>query len=181
MIVPDVNLLLYAYNREAPLHNEARNWWVGLINGTERVGIPWAVANSFLRLLTIRGLLTHPATPSQALDFVREWFRQPHVAPLNPGSQHLTLLSQVACRCRRGRQPGHWTPTSPPWPWSTRRRSTPTTRTSAAFQASAGATPYDESTWAQARESAAPPFVPSLKGPSPSATMRPHSNRSRPF
>ena len=95
MIVPDVNLLLYAYNREAPLHNEARNWWVGLINGTERVGIPWAVANSFLRLLTIRGLLTHPATPSQALDFVREWFRQPHVAPLNPGSQHLTLLGQL--------------------------------------------------------------------------------------
>ena len=95
MIVPDVNLLLYAYNREAPLHNEARNWWVGLINGTERVGIPWAVANSFLRLLTIRGLLTHPATPSQALDFVREWFRQPHVAPLNPGSQYLTLLGQL--------------------------------------------------------------------------------------
>ena len=95
MIVPDVNLLLYAYNREAPLHNEARTWWVGLINGTERVGIPWAVANSFLRLLTIRGLLTHPATPSQALDFVREWFRQPHVAPLNPGSQHLTLLGQL--------------------------------------------------------------------------------------
>ena len=95
MIVPDVNLLLYAYNREAPLHNEARNWWVGLINGTEWVGIPWAVANSFLRLLTIRGLLTHPATPSQALDFVREWFRQPHVAPLNPGSQHLTLLGQL--------------------------------------------------------------------------------------
>lgn len=95
MIVPDVNLLLYAYNREAPSHRQARNWWVGLVNGTEWVGIPWAVTNSFLRLLTIRGLLANPATPSQAVDFVHEWFRQDHIAPLNPGSQHLTLLGQL--------------------------------------------------------------------------------------
>ena len=95
MIVPDVNLLVYAYNREAPLHNEARNWWAGLVNGTERVGIPWAVANSFLRLLTIRGLLATPATPAQAVDFVHEWFSQSHIAPLNPGTQHLTLVGRL--------------------------------------------------------------------------------------
>ncbi len=27
MILPDVNLLIYAYNRTAPLHDRAREWW----------------------------------------------------------------------------------------------------------------------------------------------------------
>ena len=40
MIVPDVNLLVYAYNDGAQWHAAARRWWEGLINGSERVGVP---------------------------------------------------------------------------------------------------------------------------------------------
>ncbi len=89
MIVPDLNLLVYAYNRGASKHVPARRWWEGLVNGTERVGIPWAVTMGFVRLLTHRAVLERPATPEQALDFVEQWFRYPHVAPLNPGAEHL--------------------------------------------------------------------------------------------
>ncbi len=95
MIIPDLNLLLYAYNQESPFHDGARRWWEGLVNGRERVGMSWVVVTGFLRLMTQRTMMTQPATPSQALDFVREWLRQPHIAPLNPGSQHLTLLGQL--------------------------------------------------------------------------------------
>ena len=94
MVVPDLNLLVYAYNRAAPQHAAARRWWEGLVNGTERVGIPWAVATGFVRLLTHRAVLERPATPDQALDFVEQWFRYPHVAPLNPGVGHLLLFRQ---------------------------------------------------------------------------------------
>ena len=94
MVVPDVNLLVYAYNRAAPLHASARRWWEGLVNGTERVGIPWAVTTGFVRLLTHRAVLDHPATLAQALDFVEQWFRYPHVVPLNPGAEHLLLFRQ---------------------------------------------------------------------------------------
>ena len=37
-------------------------------------------------------VLTDPATPTEAVDFVRQWFRFPHVAPVNPGAEHLALL-----------------------------------------------------------------------------------------
>ena len=37
-------------------------------------------------------VLTHPASPTQAVDYVREWFRFPHVAPINPGAEHLALF-----------------------------------------------------------------------------------------
>ena len=44
MIVPDVNLLVYAHNPDSPLHGAARRWWEGLLGGAENVGVPWVVA-----------------------------------------------------------------------------------------------------------------------------------------
>ena len=52
MIVPDLNLLIYAHNEHAPHHEPAKRWWEGLVNGTERVGVPWAVSIGFVRLMT---------------------------------------------------------------------------------------------------------------------------------
>ena len=95
MIVPDLNLLIYAYNDEAPLHSPARRWWEDLVNGTERVGVPWVVTSGFVRLLAQRGVRAYPATPERAVGFVQEWFSFPHVAPLNPGVEHLTLFRRV--------------------------------------------------------------------------------------
>lgn len=40
MIVPDLNLLIYAYGYRAPQHPQARQWWAELLNGDEPVGIP---------------------------------------------------------------------------------------------------------------------------------------------
>ena len=95
MIVPDLNLLLYAYNQASPFHEGAREWWAGLVNGRERIGIPWIVVIGFLRLITQGTALSHPATPAQAMSFVDAWFHHPHITTLNPGSQHLTLLGRL--------------------------------------------------------------------------------------
>ena len=92
MIVPDLNLLIYAHNDAAPLHAPARRWWEGLVNGTERVGVPWVVTAGFVRLLTHPSVLSHPARPEQAVDYVQEWFNFSHVTPLNPGTEHLALF-----------------------------------------------------------------------------------------
>ena len=67
MIVPDVNLLLYAFNSGSPHHDAARRWWEGLVNGTEQVGLPWAVIISFVRLATHPRMLTPPMTTAQAI------------------------------------------------------------------------------------------------------------------
>lgn len=89
MIVPDVNLLIYAHNDGTPYHTAARRWWEGLVNGEERVGIPWVVSTGFVRLMTHPRVLVNPATPTQAVDYVIEWFRLPHVMAINPGPDHL--------------------------------------------------------------------------------------------
>ena len=92
MIVPDLNLLVYAHDGGAPHHAAARRWWEDLVNGPERVGVPWVVSTGFVRLMTHPRVLNRPATPERAVDYVREWFSFPQVAPINPGADHLTHL-----------------------------------------------------------------------------------------
>ena len=94
MIVPDLNLLIYAYNDGAPYHDSAIKWWEDLVNGVERVGIPWAVSIGFVRLMTHPRVLIHPVTVQEAVDHVQKWFSFPHITPINPGAEHMNHLSQ---------------------------------------------------------------------------------------
>ena len=95
MIVPDVNLLVYAHNEADPKHSAAVAWWESLLNGTEQIGLPWAVTAGFVRVITNRVSVSNPTTPEQAMDVVEEWFRNPLVRSINPGSRHLTLFRQA--------------------------------------------------------------------------------------
>ena len=92
MIIPDLNLLIYAYNEAAPFHEGAKRWWEELVNGEARVGIPWVVSIGFVRLMTHPRVLVHPMAPAQAVDFVLEWFRFPNVVPIHPGTDHLVYF-----------------------------------------------------------------------------------------
>ena len=94
MIVPDLNLLVYTYNDGAPYHEPARLWWEGLVNGAERVGVPWVVTTGFVRLMTHPSVLAQPTSSANAVDYVREWFSYAHVMPINPGADHLKHFHQ---------------------------------------------------------------------------------------
>ncbi len=92
MIVPDLNLLVHAYNDGAPFHDAARRWWEGLINGIERVGVPWVVATGFVRIMTHPRVVTSPVSTDEAVGHVGRWFQHAHLTPINPGPEHLTHL-----------------------------------------------------------------------------------------
>lgn len=95
MIVPDINLLVYAYKDSAPEHDRARRWWESLVNGGEDIGIPWVVAIGFVRIMANPRAVENPVAPSQTIDTVGEWFSYGHVRPLTPGSRHLHFLGEV--------------------------------------------------------------------------------------
>ena len=92
MIVPDINLLVYAYNTDAPHHSAARDWWEGALNSPRLVGVPWAVSLGFVRLTTHPRVLEQPLAPARALDHVEAWLARPNVDCLEPGPRHLTVL-----------------------------------------------------------------------------------------
>lgn len=95
MIIPDVNLLVYAHNRAAPLHDRARSWWEDLMTGQQAVGLPWAVAFGFIRLVTHPSVLVDPVPPQDAVARVRGWLVQPEVRILEPGPRHLSIVENL--------------------------------------------------------------------------------------
>ncbi len=88
MIVPDLNLLIYAYDYRAPQHPQARQWWAELLNGDETVGIPWVVLTGFIRLAIRPGTLASPLTGAEAVEEIRQWLARPHVSAISPTNRH---------------------------------------------------------------------------------------------
>ena len=95
MIVPDVNLLVYAYNEDAPFHDAAKAWWERCLSGNEPVGLPWIVIVGFARVMSNRRVLVAPMAVEETMDHCRDWLRQPNVQILNPGPSHLDVLSSL--------------------------------------------------------------------------------------
>ena len=94
MIVPDINLLIYAHNPDSPEHAVAWRWWRELLDGAESVGLPWAVTTGCVRVMALTGVLASPISPSDAAAHLADWFSHLHVIPINPGDDHLRLFQQ---------------------------------------------------------------------------------------
>ena len=99
MIVPDANMLIYAYDTTSPFHKRARSWWEDVLSGIEPVGVPWIVILAFVRIMTHPTLSANPMTVSQARESVESWLAMSHVRVLvtTPGTIDLffDLLTAV--------------------------------------------------------------------------------------
>lgn len=95
MIVPDVNLLLYAEIDAYPIHDAARQWWEAALNGQRSVGLAPASVFGFIRISTNRRVFSEPLSVEDALHRVRRWLEQPNVTYLMTGSQHLEIAFRL--------------------------------------------------------------------------------------
>lgn len=95
MKVVDLNLLLYAVNRDSVHHARARTWLEQTLSGDEPVALPWVVLLGFLRISTTARILPRPLTVEQALGVVDSWIAQPVVVPLGPGAEHWLILRSL--------------------------------------------------------------------------------------
>ncbi len=77
MIVPDANLLLYAYDSTSRFHQPAATWWQGCLSGAEPVGLCGVVLFAFLRIGTSRRAFEDPMTIEEAGEHVRSWLNRP--------------------------------------------------------------------------------------------------------
>ena len=94
MIIPDLNMVVYAHNARAARHEAARRWWEGLLDGEETVGIPLAVSVGFIRLATSPVVLSPPMSSRRAVSLVQDWLRRPHFVQLDSGSNHFNHLAE---------------------------------------------------------------------------------------
>jgi len=91
----DANILICAYNREAPQHRAAAEWLEQLFNGLEMAGLPWVTLWAFLRIVTNARVLPKPMPVGEAFAAIREWLERPNVVILQPGPRHAELLEKL--------------------------------------------------------------------------------------
>jgi hypothetical protein len=95
VIVPDVNLLLYAAISGFPEHARARTWWEELLGGTHEVGLAGPVLFGFVRVSTNPRLFDRPLAVDAALARIEEWLDQPSARFLLPGPRHLEIAFRL--------------------------------------------------------------------------------------
>ena len=93
MMIPDVNLLVYAVDETSPFHVKARRWWDRSLSSTASVGLCYASILGFVRLTTNRRVFKSPLAVRDALDQVESWFDQPNSVLLAPTERHWSILS----------------------------------------------------------------------------------------
>ena len=92
MIIPDVNLLIYAHDAGSRFHEAAKPWWEGCLSGRETVGLPWVVLLGFLRIICNPKVFLRPMPVGEAADHVESWLRRPQVQVAHPGARHGELV-----------------------------------------------------------------------------------------
>jgi uncharacterized protein len=93
--IVDANLLLYAYNADAPQQPTAAEWLMGLFESGETVALPWVSIWAFLRISTNSRIWNNPLSAQQAFAIVDDWLGLPDVVPLLPGPRHGELLQRL--------------------------------------------------------------------------------------
>jgi toxin-antitoxin system PIN domain toxin len=100
--VIDLNILLYAVNRDVEQHARARQWLDATLSGDEPVAMPWIVILGFLRIATSARVFSRPLTSAEAVGIVDAWLDQPSVVALVPGPEHWSILRTLLLEADAG-------------------------------------------------------------------------------
>ena len=100
MVLPDVNVLVYA-NREETAHHTACLEWLGqLINGDEAYGISDLVLSGFVRVVTHPKVFKSPSSLGDALSFAEQVRDQPNCVHVAPGPRHWEIFTRLCTETR---------------------------------------------------------------------------------
>lgn len=92
MVLPDVNVLVYAHREDTEHHAACRAWLEGVVNGDEAYGISELVLSGFVRVATHPKVFTRPSPLADALGFTEQLRARPNCVPVAPGRRHWDIF-----------------------------------------------------------------------------------------
>ena len=98
MILPDVNVLVYAYRREARNHTTYASWLTAIAAGQDELALADHCLTGLLRIVTNPRIFADPAPSDEALRFVDRLRAAPRARPLAATSATWELLGAHICR-----------------------------------------------------------------------------------
>jgi hypothetical protein len=102
MILVDVNLLVYAWDRGAPAHDAAVLWLDEKLSQSARVGLPWESLLGFMRVVTNPRIYQRPAPVRLAWSQVEHWLSARNTWVPVAGDRHGEILGRLLARLGGG-------------------------------------------------------------------------------
>jgi len=106
MIMPDVNVLVYAHREESPAHARYAVWLTSVATGPSPFALSEPVLQGFIRVVTNPRIFKPPSTVSQAFKFIDALLARPQCVMLRPGPAHWGIFRQL---CESGTVQGKLT------------------------------------------------------------------------
>jgi hypothetical protein len=95
MILPDVNVLIYAFRQDVPQHSICRPWLNSLIEGETRFGVSPLALSALVRITTNLRAYRQPSTIEEAFAFCDNLLGQPHCQVVEPGERHWDIFKRL--------------------------------------------------------------------------------------
>ncbi|MEO8614646.1 MAG: TA system VapC family ribonuclease toxin, partial [Luteolibacter sp.] len=99
MILPDANLLLYAYDQSSPFHPKAAAWCEKIMSSSSPVILLPVAVFAFVKISTHPRIFTDPLSVAEASSHVRSWLGRKqvrlHDMLLDDVESALTLLESA--------------------------------------------------------------------------------------
>ncbi|HEX3779343.1 MAG TPA: type II toxin-antitoxin system VapC family toxin [Pseudonocardiaceae bacterium] len=95
MLLPDVNVLVYAFWKDHERYEDYYAWLASSLTGSEPVGISELVLSGFIRVVTNRRIYVEPATTKAALNFCDAVLHGPAAIPVRPGARHWGIFADL--------------------------------------------------------------------------------------
>jgi toxin-antitoxin system PIN domain toxin len=95
MILPDVNVLIYAFRKDLPQHAVCRAWLADVVASDARFGLSPVVLAAAVRITTNLRAFRTPSAIEEAFGFCQDLLEQPHCQIVEPGEQHWEIFKRL--------------------------------------------------------------------------------------
>jgi toxin-antitoxin system PIN domain toxin len=104
LILPDVNVLIYAFRADSAEHNRYRGWLEEIVNGPAAYGVSLQVLGSVARICTHTRIYARPSTLAEVFEFCSQLMAQPNATLVAPGDRHWPVFESL---CRQSKATGN--------------------------------------------------------------------------
>jgi len=95
MILPDVNVLVYAFRPDSPRHEICRTWLAAVVTNSVPFGLSPVALAAVVRITTNPRMHPMPSQLDQAIGFCDNLLDQPYSHVIEPGERHWNIFKRL--------------------------------------------------------------------------------------
>jgi toxin-antitoxin system PIN domain toxin len=100
VILPDVNVLLYAFRSDSQEHRQHQEWLTATVEGGATYGMAPQVLSSMIRVVTNRKIFADTYRLDEAVAFANTLLDQPNCQIIQPGERHWRIFCDLCFKAK---------------------------------------------------------------------------------